>query len=79
MSRGGTILGNAFPNDDVPLREEVLPIHGIRVRFDGYPISRIHLEPEGLDLTPVREKDSLTVSLPPLAIHSMVVAELTEF
>ncbi len=43
-----TTAFHALPNDDVPLREEVVPIHDIRVTFaPGYRLGRIHLEPEG--------------------------------
>ncbi len=70
-------VGNhAKPDDDVPLREEVVPIHDIKVTFRDYNISRIHLEPEGKALTPVKTKDGLQVTVPKLDIHSMVIAEL---
>ena len=67
---------HAFANDDVPLREESVPVHGIRLRFENYKIKRIHLEPEGTTLEPVQEAGGWVVSLPPLAIHYIVVAEL---
>ncbi len=38
---------HARPEDDIPLREETIPIHDIRVRFTGHKITRVHLEPEG--------------------------------
>ncbi|HLK61136.1 MAG TPA: ThuA domain-containing protein [Chthonomonadaceae bacterium] len=68
--------GHAKPDDDVPLREEVIPIHDIRVRFTGHNITRIHLEPEGRALPMQRTKEGVEVTVPVLAIHSMVVAEL---
>ncbi len=67
---------HAKPEDDVPLREEVIPIHEIGVVFRGYRIGRIHLEPEGLDLAPTVEGDGIRVTVPRLELHSMVVAEL---
>lgn len=67
---------HAKPEDDVPLREEVVPIHDIRVTFEGYNVRRVHLEPEGLDLTPAMGPGGLTVTVPRLDLHSMVVAEL---
>ena len=67
---------HAFANDDVPLREESVPVHDIKLRFNGYAIKRIHLEPDGTTLNPVRDSNASVVSLPPLAIHYMVVAEL---
>ena len=71
-----TTANHAHPVDDVPLREENIPIHDIQVSFRDYEISRIHLEPEGLELTPKRERETWTVTVPKLDIHSMVVAEL---
>lgn len=71
-----TTANHAHPVDDVPLREENIPIHDIQVSFRDYEISRIHLEPEGLELTPKRERGTWTVTVPKLDIHSMVVAEL---
>jgi len=72
-----TTGGHAFPNDDVPLREETLPIHDIRVTFRlGYKIKSIHLEPGGKDLAMKVGADVITVVVPRLDIHTMVVAEL---
>ena len=51
-----TTAFHALPNDDVPLREEVVPIHDIRVTFaPGYRFGRVHLEPEGQDLKVVAD------------------------
>ena len=61
---------------DVPLREEAVPVGGIKVRFHQMKPKRIHLEPEGLELTPVQQGEWMEVSLPPLAVHSLVVVEL---
>jgi hypothetical protein len=70
---------HALPADDVPLREETIPIPDIKVNFSaGYKIRRFHLEPEGLALKPVRTKDGVQVTVPRLEVHSMVVAELAE-
>jgi len=67
---------HARPDDDVPLREEIIPLSGIKVRFRGYNLGRIHLEPGGTDLKPVQTDGGLEVTVPRLDIHSMVVAEL---
>ena len=48
----------------------------IRVRFGNYKISRVHLEPEGVDLPMHRQGEATEVNVPKLEIHSMVVAEL---
>jgi hypothetical protein len=73
-----TTSHHAKPDDDVPLREEVVPIHGIRVRFGpAYHPGRVHLEPGGVDLkvesTP---GGGSSVVVPRLDVHAMVVAEL---
>jgi beta-galactosidase GanA len=68
--------GHAKPDDDVPLREEIVPIHAIRVHFSGYHITKVHLEPEGRPLPMIRTKTGVEVVVPALEIHSMVVAEL---
>jgi type 1 glutamine amidotransferase len=72
-----TTAFHALPNDDVPLREEIVPIHAIQVIFgSGYQLGRVHLEPEGYDLKVERVGDATRVIVPRLEIHSMVVAEL---
>ena len=71
--------GHAMPNDDVPLREETVPIYQIPATFAArYRIRSVRLEPEGIDL-PIRTIDGrTTVVVPKLEIHSMIVAELDE-
>ncbi|MFO0871586.1 MAG: hypothetical protein U0935_21900 [Pirellulales bacterium] len=71
-----TTGGHALPVDDVPLREEVLPIHGIRVTFaPEYRLGRVTLEPEGIALQGEATAAGYTVVVPRLDIHSLVVAE----
>ena len=68
-----TAGGRALPVDDVPLREEVLPIADIHVQFaPGYRIKSVKLQPEGKELA---VKDN-AVTVPKLEIHTLVVAEL---
>ncbi len=72
-----TTAHHALPQDDVPLREEVVPIHNIRMTFaPGYRFRRIHLEPEGLELKVETTPQGTTVIVPRLDVHSMVVGEL---
>ena len=71
-----TTANHARPDDDVPLREETLPIHDIRIGFRGYKLGRVHLEPNGTDLEKKTTDDVVTVSVPRLDVHAMVVAEL---
>ncbi len=67
---------HGLPEADVPLREEAVPVGGITMRFHKRKPRRIHLEPEGVELGPVARDDWTEVSLPPLAVHTMVVVEL---
>ncbi|CAN5166026.1 hypothetical protein BH23VER1_BH23VER1_23940 [soil metagenome] len=72
-----TTAFHGLPSDDVPLREEVLPIYGIEVTLEGYEVRRAHLEPDGEELPLERLGDgSVRVTVPRLDIHAMVVAEL---
>lgn len=71
-----TASDHGQPDTDVPLREEAVPVAGIKVRFHSLTPKRLHLEPEGIDLTPVQSGEWTEVSIPPLAVHSMVIAEL---
>ena len=73
-----TTAFHAKPDDDVPLREETIPISDVRVTFRGYHLQRVHLEPDGLDLKPTIGPDGTTVLVPKLEIHSAVVAELAD-
>jgi hypothetical protein len=72
-----TAGGHALPADDVPLREEVVPISDIRVTFrPEYRVRRVRLEPEGKELDVKATPAGSTVTVPRLEVHSMVVAEL---
>jgi hypothetical protein len=72
-----TTGGHALPADDVPLREEVIPVPDIRVTFrPEYRIRRVRLEPEGKDLAVQAMPAGSVVIVPRLQIHSMVVADL---
>ena len=67
--------GHGLPEVDVPLREEAVPVGGIRLRWNNKLTKRVHLEPEGVDLSVVPTGDFLEVRVPPIAVHSMVVIE----
>jgi len=51
-------------------------VGGVKVRFPNLRPKRIHLQPEDAELAPVAKGEWMEVSLPPLAVHSMVVVEL---
>ncbi len=72
-----TTGGHAFPADDVPLREEVLPIADISVTFlPDYRIKNVTLQPEGTRLEVTKTPLGNRITVPKLEVHTMVVAEL---
>lgn len=73
-----TTSDHGAPDTDVPLREETLPIHGMKLRLKEPGITRIHLEPGNIELKMVDKGEWTEVDLPPLEVHYMVVAELRQ-
>lgn len=72
-----TAGGHAFPNDDVPLREETLPVHDIRVTFrPGTKMKAATWQPDGKPLAMTVTAAGVSVTVPKLEVHGMVVAEL---
>ena len=70
-----TAANHALPKNAVPLREEALPVHGIKLRFSGEVPKRFHVEPGGTAPEVVREGGSVVVSVPKLDVHLMAVGE----
>ncbi len=70
-----TTTDRALPEGNVSLREEIVPLADIKVAFSDPAIKRVHLEPEHQDLAISRTADGVEVTVPKLALHSMVVAE----
>lgn len=69
--------GHALPVDDVPLREEALPIADIRVSFrPEYRIKQVKLQPGGRGLGLSRGANGCSVQLPKLDIHAILEVEL---
>ena len=72
-----TTAFHGLPADDVPLREETIPITGVKVRLHGYHTKQVRTEPGGAVVTPRAVAESvLEVDVPTFEIHSMVVVEL---
>jgi hypothetical protein len=72
-----TTAFHALPNDDVPLREESVPIHGIEVRFrKELGVRQATLQPDGTALEIADAGEEVKVVVPRLDIHAMVVAEI---
>lgn len=70
-----TAANHGLPAADVPLREEVIPVHGIEVTFAKDPPRRFRVEPGGRTVTVRPDGESVVVSCPPLDIHMVLVAE----
>lgn len=71
-----TTAHHGFPEDDVPLREETLPIHDIALRLHGYRIRSATLQPDGRELELSREGELTQLIIPRLDVHSVVAVEL---
>lgn len=72
-----TTANHGLPQADVPLREETIPIHGIRIYFKRALPKLIRLEPGGRELPLRRDGKAVYVEVPRLEIHSLVVGEYT--
>jgi hypothetical protein len=70
-----TTANHGLPVVDVPLREETVPVHGIRLTFRDLPVKRFHIEPGAIEPVVLREGDATIVELPPLDIHAMLIGE----
>ena len=72
-----TTAHHAFPNDDVPLREETIPISNIEVRVrKNEGVSRVILQPQK-EVIPVQfTENGARFVLPKLDVHQLVVIEL---
>lgn len=71
-----TTAGLGLPAEEVPLREESVPIHDIGVTFRGYDVRRVHLEPGGTELQLTKVPGGVSATAPRLDVHAVVVAEL---
>jgi hypothetical protein len=70
-----TAGNHGLPANDVPLREEIVPIHGIELTLHGLGMRKLFLEPGHKALEVSSDRDRTTVKLPPLEIHSLLVGE----
>jgi hypothetical protein len=71
-----TTAQHGLPAADVPLREETVPIGGIKVRFRGDAPRRFHVEPGNRAVAVVREGDGVVITLPALERHLLLVGEM---
>jgi hypothetical protein len=70
-----TAANHGLPGMDVPLREETIQIPGIEVHFRREKPTRLRCEPGGQAVKTRLEGDTLVAVLPPLELHTMLVAE----
>jgi len=70
-----TTANHGLPVADVPLREEVVPIHDIEVRFTRKTPRSFHLEPGNRPLAARRDGTATVVVVPRLVMHTLLVAE----
>jgi len=75
FNRLNTTANYGLPAMDVPLREETVPVHGIRVRFEKEAPARFHVEPGGV--VPQVSHDGMVtvVDLPLLEVHALLMGE----
>ncbi|MDP1796473.1 MAG: ThuA domain-containing protein, partial [Planctomycetaceae bacterium] len=72
-----TTAHHALPVDDVPLREETVPIHNIRVHWDRrYVVKKVMQQPDGKELPLIKDESGVHVIVPQLDIHTLIVAEI---
>ncbi len=70
-----TTAHHGLPATDVPLREEVVPVHDVEVWFHRDAPQRFRCEPGGRPVRVRQEGQSTVVRLPPLDIHALLVGE----
>jgi hypothetical protein len=70
-----TTANHGLPATEVPLREEVVPVAGIRVQIRKDVPKTFHCEPGGRVVQPRREGEVTIVEVPPLEIHQILVGE----
>jgi uncharacterized membrane protein len=73
-----TTGGRALPYNNPPAREEVVPIMDIRVLFPAGLVKSAFEEPGHRELLTVHTGAYAQVTVPKLALHTMVVAQLNE-
>lgn len=75
-----TTAHHGHPATDVPLREEIIPIHDVevRLRHPQLPMPKsVHWEPDGEALKFATTEKQTTILVPRLELHGMVVVEET--
>ena len=58
-----------------PVREEIIPLHDIKVTCRVPGVTKATQQPENIDLPLTKTEDGVTVTVPKIEMHSMVVFE----
>lgn len=69
-----TTANHGLPAVDVPLREETIPIHGIKIHLGTQPFRTAFFEPGHIVAKVVNPAEPV-IELPPLELHQMLVLE----
>jgi hypothetical protein len=70
-----TTANHGLPAAAVPLREETVLVHGIRVRFEKDVPKCFHVEPSGAVPGVCKDGGATAVELAPLEPHAMLLGE----
>ena len=70
-----TTANHGLPVVDVPLREEAIPIHGIKVHLREHAFRHAFAEPGHVPVKLSNSPSGSVVELPPLEIHQMLVLD----
>ncbi|MFL5340539.1 MAG: alpha-amylase family protein [Gemmataceae bacterium] len=70
-----TAANHGLPAAEVPLREEVIPVHDIELTFHRDAPARFRCEPGGRPVQLNADGAKVVVTLPPLEIHAILVGE----
>jgi hypothetical protein len=75
MNTLNTTAQHGLPSVEVPLREETIPISGIRLKLANTEFQRFFLEPGHVPLPVSGSGEVTTVDIPRLELHAIVVGE----
>lgn len=73
LNEANTTADRALPESNPPMREEILPVRGCKLRIQGFQPELVTWEPEGTRLETTTENGNTQVALPELGLHGMVV------
>ncbi len=75
MNTLNTAANHGLPSAEVPLREETVPIHDIQLELCNLPYRTFHFEPGHTPLVATTHEHGVTVTVPRLELHGIVVGE----